>query len=866
MERVSPAVRNVRAARGVPMPTAHIAARAGLSGLGGGGGASGAGGRTHHHASPAVLALLVTAAIVLMMQVGGTLWRRDSAGDAPSAAYYDEVRTMATAFLRSGRGGSDGSTAVGHTHADGTVHGAAAVAAAAPPGLTQADVDRAVSDALAAQEAALLRKLTAAGAVAATGHGHGGVGGGGSGSCPDYAPTVRSKAGSGDVRLVVVVFGTRPEAIKLAPLVTELTAAAAQSDRTGSRVAVVTVATGQHESMLKSALEAFTIVPDVSLDLMSHGQTLGALGGRLLSSLSCVLDSLNKAPGMAVGGVVVQGDTITASQAASAAFLLGLPVAHVEAGLRTFMGDDPYPEEVARTTITAQASLHLAPTRYAADVLVQSGVCPEAVTVSGNTGIDALVGILRAGPSDDAKKALSELQLPLPDGPSLAAAITGDGAPPAGAGADGQKGPVTVVVTMHRRENIGARMAGMLEAVKTLAAQHAGGLRLLLPVHPNPAVKAAVEGALTGVPGVSLLPPLPYDSFVWVLAAASAVLTDSGGLQEEAVALGRHVFVMRQTSERPEALRTGLGRLVGTDPAGIGDALSEWLAALRNGAGGGTRPAWPPHRRPRAGARRTFGDGSASKRIAGVLVPWAQSAASAAGGLGAAPCRVGTLTSAAATGAAAIGSGAPGARAVTDHAVHAFGSHGGLGDSARHHGGTLLTGHARFGHTVECAAQPESPRPPQRQYGDAMAQPSFYDNGRDKDADAFGVTAIVAVWKRPQVLPRMLDGLLGQGHPVREVWVTTFASEHVDEFRKIVDEYQAKDPQGRKGRVKFVAGDPQFKYFGRFALALMAKTPHVLLLDDDSIPGARVLQNGLCVRGRSGLRAELLRRGGCCSQ
>lgn len=759
------AARNVRAVR-AGGATASIAVRsAGLPGVN----------PRASRTSPVGLALVAIASVAVLLQLRSLA---STESEDVGQSTYAEAQALATGLLRSGRqaagftapGVLTGDAAIGHDIGDGHGH-----RLTAGGGLTQADVDKAVRDALAAQESTLLRKLQEAGAVAKAGdgdHAHGGA-------CPDYAGAIRRKLGPGFFRLILVVFGTRPEAIKLAPLVTELTSAAgaAGADAGGGRVAVVTVATGQHEDMLRDALASFTLPsPDIALDLMSHGQTLGALGGRLLTSLSCVLDGLHRADGLAVGAVVVQGDTITASQASSAAFFLGLPVAHVEAGLRTFVGDDPFPEEVARTTITAQAALHLAPTRYAGDVLVASGVCPEAVVVTGNTGIDALVGILRAGPSRDAQAALEKLQLATPDGPALAAAITGEG--DGGAGAPSGSGPVTVVVTMHRRENIGARMAGMLAAVKALAQAHGGdgGLRLLLPVHPNPAVKAAVEATLKGVPGVVLLPPLPYDSFVWVLAASHGVLTDSGGLQEEAVSLGRHVFVMRHTSERPEALRTGLGRLIGTDSDAIVQALTEWLAALRTAGAGG----WPAHLRPRAGARQTFGDGSASKRISAALIPWAR-ARTGEGATASANCRARNII--ASSGAGAIGSGAPGSRAVSDHSLHSFASHAGLGVSESHHGGTLLTGHERYGRTAECAAQPESPRPPKLPYREAMALPSFYSHGEHRDSDAYGVTAIVSVWKRPNVLPRMLDALLAQGHPLKEVWVTTFASEHDDEFR-----------------------------------------------------------------------------------
>ena len=827
--------RNLRPGAPPRAPTAHIPRSVS-------GGMPGASSSRTGRASPMALALALLAAMVLLVHVGPLVLGggSPSQGSEPSAgasaadsAYAGAHALAESVLLRGGR-------------ADASSAGGAAPAAASS--LTQIDIERAVSAALAAQESALLRKLQAAGAISAPAAGGGGGGGGAmSGACPDHSRAVRAKVGKGDVRLIVVVYGTRPEAIKLAPLVTALTASTAAGGGSGLRSAVVTVATGQHEDMLKSALASFgdpAVQPDVSLDLMSHGQTLGALGGRLLTALSCVLEGLSRAEGLSVGAVVVQGDTITAAQAATAGFLLGIPVAHVEAGLRTFVRDDPFPEEVARTGITSQASLHLAPTRHAASVLIASGVCAESVHVVGNTGIDALVGILRGGASSHAAGLLAELGLAPPDGRALAAAITGEGDAEAAelAGAPAAGGPITLVVTMHRRENIGARMEGMLEGVRAVAKAHAGGVRMVLPVHPNPAVKAAVEAALAGVAGVTLLPPVPYASFVWVLAAAHGVLTDSGGLQEEAVALGRYAFVMRQTSERPEALRSGLAQLVGTEPEAIAAALGEWIGVLRGAA---PRAQWPVHLRPRGGARRTFGDGAAALRMAALIrglasAPAPREAGGGGGGLGEAPCR----RAAPEGGLDRIGTGAAGAgaRARSDHSLHAFASHAGLGDTPRAHAGGLLTGHARFGQAVECAAPPAPHvRPPQRMYAEAMQLASYYLPARDAQDPAFGVTAIVSVWKRPQVLERMIEALLAQSHAVAEIWVTTFASAHEGAFRAIIEGYKAR---GEK-RVKFVAGDPQFKYFGRFALAIMAKTPHVLLLDDDSIPGSLVLGNAL---------------------
>jgi UDP-N-acetylglucosamine 2-epimerase (non-hydrolysing) len=321
---------------------------------------------------------------------------------------------------------------------------------------------------------------------------------------------------------VMVVFGTRPEAIKVAPLVQALAAAP------WSRPVVAV--TAQHRRILDQVLELFAICPNYDLDIMRSSQTLtdvtvGALGG-----LGPVLADAN--PDL----VMVQGDTTTTFAAALAAFYRRVPVVHLEAGLRTGDVLSPYPEEMNRRLTSQLASLHLAPTPTARANLLAEGVDPSSVVVTGNTVIDALhwtVG--RRVPFRDRELA----------------------------GLDTDPRPV-LLVTAHRRESWGEPMTAIGAALADLA-QSQPDLLVVLPVHPNPRVREALLPAVAGLANVLVVEPLPYGEFARLLDRATIVLTDSGGVQEEAPSLGKPVLVMRDTTERPEAVAACTARLVGTD-------------------------------------------------------------------------------------------------------------------------------------------------------------------------------------------------------------------------------------------------------------------------------------------------------------
>jgi UDP-N-acetylglucosamine 2-epimerase (non-hydrolysing) len=328
---------------------------------------------------------------------------------------------------------------------------------------------------------------------------------------------------------VVTILGTRPEVIKLAPVIAEL-----RRDRT---IESVVVSTGQHREMLDQMLEQFDLTADVDLDVMRPNQRLSDLTADLVRSLGDTLSALRP------DWVVVQGDTTTAFCGALAAFYEGVAVAHVEAGLRSGDCRAPFPEEANRRLTARLATLHFCPTIRSAANLIREAVPEEQIVVTGNTVIDALqwaVERARAMPA-----AVSRMR------------------------------PRRVLLTLHRRESHGEAMRSVCAAVRDLAGR--GDTEVVFPVHPSPVVREIVLPELTGVEGVHMCEPLDYLSLVQVLDSCDVVLTDSGGLQEEGPALGKPVLVLRDTTERPEAVEAGVARLVGTKTSAIAGATATLL-------------------------------------------------------------------------------------------------------------------------------------------------------------------------------------------------------------------------------------------------------------------------------------------------
>lgn len=365
---------------------------------------------------------------------------------------------------------------------------------------------------------------------------------------------------------ILIVFGTRPEAIKLFPLVHALR-------RTDVDVRVCV--TGQHREMLDQVLEIARIVPDYDLNLMLPNQSLDALTARLLIELGKVMDADRP------DRVLVQGDTATAMVGALAAYYRKIPVSHVEAGLRSGNIYHPWPEEVNRKIVGSIADQHFAPTDTARDALIAENVAADRIYVTGNTVIDALIEARTRVDSD----------------PSLAALIT----PIAARFADKR----VVAVTTHRRENFGGGLESVAKAVRRIAARP--DVAVIFPVHPNPNVRAPMNAVLGGVDNVAMIDPLDYPNFVRLLSLSYFVMTDSGGVQEEAPALAKPVLVMRETTERPEGVAAGTAKLVGNDEETIVTEASRLLDDTT---------AYESMAR----AHNPFGDGKSSERIARIVV------------------------------------------------------------------------------------------------------------------------------------------------------------------------------------------------------------------------------------------------------
>lgn len=328
---------------------------------------------------------------------------------------------------------------------------------------------------------------------------------------------------------IVCVVGTRPDAIKTAPVVLELRRYADQAN-------TLVVSTGQHREMLRQVFECFGLEADRDLDIMQHGQTLAQVTCRALEGIDHILEET--VPDF----LMAQGDTTTTFVGALAAFYRRVPFGHIEAGLRTGRMDDPFPEEFNRRAAALVTTLHFAPTAWAARNLRAEGVSEDATIVTGNTGIDAVLQVAERHPQDW-----------LPD-------------------VEGR----VILLTTHRRENWGERQQSIAAAALDLLERFPDA-HLAVPMHRNPVVRETLKGVLAGHPRVTLMEPPPYPRFVKLMQRSHLILTDSGGVQEEAPAFGVPVLVLRQTTERPEGVSAGNARLVGTNREAIVRAATELL-------------------------------------------------------------------------------------------------------------------------------------------------------------------------------------------------------------------------------------------------------------------------------------------------
>lgn len=362
------------------------------------------------------------------------------------------------------------------------------------------------------------------------------------------------------MKTILCVVGTRPELIKMAPVIRAL------KERV-TEFRVIVCSTGQHQEMMAQMLKIFDISFDVRLDVMTHDQSLTGLTASVMVSMQAVIDETEP------DWVVVQGDTTTAMAAALVSFYRGVAVAHVEAGLRTGNNLEPFPEEVNRRIIDATAYLHFPPTDRARDNLLKEGASPDRVILTGNTAIDSLMW------------AMSRYDL------------TGNH--------NEWRGRRVILVTAHRRESFGEPLANVCRAIKRIVVAHPD-VHVVFPVHLNPNVQNEVRISLGGVEQVSLLPPLDYLGLVSLMIQSHLIMTDSGGIQEEAPTLGKPVLVLRARTERPEAVEAGAALIVGTNVDKIVSETSRLLTDSNAYAG-------------MARKRSLFGDGHASARIADAL-------------------------------------------------------------------------------------------------------------------------------------------------------------------------------------------------------------------------------------------------------
>ena len=361
------------------------------------------------------------------------------------------------------------------------------------------------------------------------------------------------------MKKVMLVFGTRPEAIKMCPLVNEL--------KTRAEIETVVCVTGQHRQMLDQVLDAFGVVPDFDLSIMKQGQTLFDITTNILNSIKAVLEDVR--PDV----VLVHGDTSTTFVTALACFYLQIPVGHVEAGLRTYDIYSPYPEEFNRQAVGIISKYNFAPTERSKNNLIREGKDEKSIFVTGNTAIDALKTTVKDDYTHPELEWAADSRL--------------------------------ILITAHRRENLGEPMHSMFRAIRRVMEEHPE-VKALYPIHMNPVVRKAAEEELGGLDRLRIIEPLEVLDFHNFLARSYMILTDSGGIQEEAPSLGKPVLVMRDTTERPEGIDAGTLKLVGTDESVIYDNFKLLLEdeSAYNAMSHASNP---------------YGDGLACKRIADIL-------------------------------------------------------------------------------------------------------------------------------------------------------------------------------------------------------------------------------------------------------
>ncbi|CAF1323553.1 unnamed protein product [Rotaria sp. Silwood1] len=598
---------------------------------------------------------------------------------------------------------------------------------------------------------------------------------------------------------ILIVLGTRPEGIKCAPLIAEL-----KSDYYRSKFKVIVLSTGQHRHILQQALIAFQQKVDINLDLMMYNQKLSELFSRVFSGVTKQINTIR--PNL----LIVQGDTTTALASSLAAAYHHIPVAHVEAGLRSFNLSNPYPEELNRKIIDSFAKLMFAPTTFAKEVLLREGACETDVFVTGNTGVDAFyeyrkqtnttknVSILRT--IDNFKKNFT----------------------------NGINSTV-ILVTMHRRENF-EYLFDMCRAVATIAKEHEKNVLIILPIHPNPNVRDVILKTLDRLQNVKIVDSISYDIFGHVLLQADIVMTDSGGIQEEAASIGKTVILMRMTTERPEGIYLGAIKQIGIVYDEIVQAVNLELKNFKS--------------KNRILPTNIFGDGTASKKIAAIIDNYFNE------------------------------KHRPNLKCTTkfrqDSIAQIVYSYSNL--SYRNISSHTVRRNIMYNLTKVR---------PALTLNDLLKIPSQYNISK-KNEEIFAVTAIIGMYKREGLIRRWIEALLLQTHVPKEIWIIYFASPIAHKLELEIEEIRSLFSNGsnycnewctkrmcninittdnktifncfekcvtlcrKLPSILFVGmGEMQLKYFGRFQLALQCQTKYVVIFDDDCIPQARYFETAL---------------------
>ncbi|CAF1138864.1 unnamed protein product [Adineta steineri] len=587
---------------------------------------------------------------------------------------------------------------------------------------------------------------------------------------------------------ILIVLGTRPEAIKCAPLIAEL-----KSDYYRSKFQVIVISTAQHREILQQNLMAFKQTVDIDLDLMMNNQNLSNLFHRIFFQINEQINLIK--PNL----LIVQGDTTSALVSALVASYHQIPVAHVEAGLRTFNLSNPFPEELNRKIIDSFAKLMFAPTTFAKEVLIREGACETDIFITGNTGVDAFYQYYK---QENPNKNNSILRL-----------IDNFKKNPIN-----KTRSIVILVTMHRRENF-PYLFDMCRAIKTIANEHTTDILIILPVHPNPNVKNVVLKILNNLDNVKIVDPISYDIFGYVLLESDIILTDSGGIQEEAVSIGKPVILMKMTTERPEGIYLGTIKQIGIFYDDIIKAVNDELKNIKI--------------TNQTSKRNIFGDGTASKQIAAVIENYFS------------------------------GNYKSNIKCMTKFRQDSIAQYV--------YSYKNISSHTIRRKMMINLTKVQSPLT----LDEILKIPSQYNISK-KNEDRFALTTIIGLYKREGLVRRWIEALLLQTHPPKEIWIIYFASPIADKLDIEIKEIRLLFNNGsnychewcienkcninnneirsnctakciefcmKLPAMLFVGmGEMQLKYFGRFQLALQCRTKYVIVFDDDCIPQKRYLE------------------------